>query len=72
MLLPLAPVFPRGVSGRRSAVGQCQVTRDQFSVSQDGCPKENFIPGLPQLQGKGMCDSCACSRSLMKRTEKIM
>lgn len=66
VLLQFAPC-PEGLY---LCVGQCQVTRDQFSVEQDECPEENLIPSLPQLQGKGMFELWACSRSLMKRREK--
>lgn len=53
VLLQFAPCF----QGLSPFVGQCQVTRDQFSMEQDECPEENLIPSLPQLQGR-VCLNC--------------
>lgn len=53
VLLQFAPCS----QGLSPFVGQCQVTRDQFSVEQDECPEENLIPSLPQLQGR-VCLNC--------------
>lgn len=51
-------------------VGQCQVTRDQFSMEQDECPEEKLHPKPATAPGKGMFELWACSRSLTKRREK--
>lgn len=50
-------------------VGQCQVTRDQFSVEQDECPEENLIPSLPQLQGR-VCLNCGRVWGHLRREER--
>lgn len=49
--------FARCSEGLYLFVGQCQVTRDQFSMEQDECPEENLVPSLPQLQGR-VCLNC--------------
>lgn len=61
--------FARCSEGLYLFVGQCQVTRDQFSMEQDECPEVNLIPSLPQLQGR-VCLNCERLTSLMKRREK--
>lgn len=51
-------------------VGQCQVTRDQFSMEQDECPEEKPHPKPATAPGKGMFELWACLRSLTKRRKE--
>lgn len=60
VLLQFAPCS----KGLYPFVGQCQVTRDQFSMEQEPHPKPATAPG------KGMFELWACLRSLTKRREK--
>lgn len=67
VLLQFAPCS----EGLYLSVGQCQVTRDQFSMEQDECPEEKPHPKPATAPGKDMFELWACLRSLMKKEKKI-